>query len=168
MKEVHKNFFIGNDTDCDVCRSNPEFSIIHACKTCHQRALRYSGSLPSSHPNYLILEDSPASIERRNLYLNMVDMSNELLPEFTNPIFKQAIAFINREIQTKKVLIHCNLGMSRSPSIGLVYLAKTGIISKKSFAEAVNEFVILYPRYSPGTGILSYMQYNWDYLMNEL
>ena len=161
MKEVNANLFIGDDADCNVCARNPEFSIVHACKTCHQKALGYNrGALPSVHPNYLIYEKGA------HLYLNMVDMPGEFLPEFTHPIFKTAMDFITREIQNKKVLVHCNYGMSRSPSLGLVYLARTGVISKACLEDAANEFEARYPRYSPGTGITLYMRRNWDFLMN--
>ena len=162
MKKIHTNLFIGGDSDCDACLMDPEFSIVHACKTCHQKAVKYEGSLSPSHPNYLIYEVGS------HIYLNMVDMPNELLSKFTNPIFKHAMDFINREIKTKNVLVHCNFGMSRSPSLGLVYLASTGVISNNSLENAADEFFGLYPKYSPGTGIMLYMKHNWDFLMNEL
>ena len=162
MTKIHSNLFIGGDADCDACAINPEFAIVHACKTCHQQALKYSGALPPTHPNYLIYEHGS------HLYLNMVDMPNELLPKFTHPIFECAMGFINREIKNKKVLIHCNFGVSRSPSLGLVYLASTGVISNNSLEEAINEFEELYPKYAPGTGIILYMKHNWDFLMKKL
>ena len=162
MKEIYKNLFIGNDIDCSNSYLNSEISIIHACKTCHQKALNYSKSLLNTHPNYLIYEKGS------HLYLNIVDMPNEFLPKYTNPIFKSAIDFIDREIQTKKVLIHCNQGHSRSPSLGMVYLAINDIILNKFYEEARAEFVKLYPEFAPGTGIMLYMQRNWDYLINEL
>ena len=162
MKEIHTNLFIGDDTDCSACTADPEFAVVHACKTCHQRVLSYSGALSPMHPKYLIYEHGA------HLYLNMIDMPNEFLPRFTHPIFKRAMGFIDREIKTKKVLIHCNYGASRSPSLGLTYLAITGVISKNSIEEAASEFEEIYPKYTPGTGILFYMKRNWDLLMNEL
>jgi hypothetical protein len=162
MKEIYTNLFIGDDNDCFSCDMNPEFSIVHACKTCHQNAIGYKGSLPTTHQYYLIYEKDT------HLYLNMVDMPNEFLSKYTNPIFKRAMYFINREMRNKKVLIHCNLGHSRSPSLGLVYLATKGIISVNSYEIASNEFAQLYPKFSPGMGIMLYMQHNWDYLMAEL
>ena len=159
MTEIRANLFIGGDTDCGACSENHEFSIVHACKTCHQNILKYSLSLPDMHPNYLICEKG------HHIYLNMIDAQNELQSKFTFPVFKSALAFINREIKNKKVLVHCNFGMSRSPSIGMVYLASKGIISNKSLAEAINDFVSLYPQYSPGNGVTLFMKRNWDALM---
>ena len=161
MKEVYTNLFIGDDADCNVCSMNPEFSIVHACKTCHQKALGYRGALPPTHPNCLVYENGA------HLYLNMVETGpNELLPKLTHPVFKSAMGFIAREIQNKKVLVHCNYGMSRSPSLGLIYLAKTGVITKKSFEEAMNKFYELYPKYAPATGRMLYLKNNWDFLVN--
>jgi protein-tyrosine phosphatase len=100
--------------------------------------------------------------------LNILDTREEILPEYANPIFKSAMRFIDREIQNKKVLVHCNFGSSRSPSLGLTYLAIKKAITNDSFKAAANEFRKLYHEYAPGTGIILYMQHNWNFLMNEL
>ena len=162
MKEVYTKLFIGDDNDCMACSTDPGFSIVHACQSCHQRALNYKVSLPSTHPNHLIYEYGA------HLYLNMLDTPYELDSEFTHPVFKRAMEFIHHEIKTKKLLVHCNFGYSRSPSLGLVYLAINGLIPNKSLEEALNEYVKLYPKYAPGRGIRLYMKNNWDFLMNEL
>jgi len=162
MREIHTNLFVGGDDACASCATKPEFAILHACKSCHQEALAYRSALPPSHPSYLIHENPS------HLYLNMVDMPNELLPEYTHPMVKRAMEFIEQNLKTKKVLIHCNFGMSRSPSLGLIYLARTGIIPKSSLEKAAGVFAKLYPRYSPGEGISLYMKRNWDYLMGDL
>jgi predicted protein tyrosine phosphatase len=162
MKQIYKNLFIGDDNDCGFCSSSSQYSVVHACKTCHQKALKYKGSLSPTHPNYLIFESG------KHLYLNMVDMPNELLPKFTNPIFNKAMIFINQRIQIENVLIHCNQGFSRSPSLGLLFLVKTGVITENSFDMTVNKFLRLYPEYAPGKGIMLYMRHNWEYIINEL
>jgi predicted protein tyrosine phosphatase len=160
MKEIYTNLYIGDDNDCDACSADSGFSIVHACQSCHQRVLKDKGSLPQTDPSYLIYE------QETDLYLNLIDSPYEFLPEYTHPVFKRALEFIQREIKTKKVLVHCNFGYSRSPSIGLIYLAMTGAIPRDSFVEAANEFGLLYPKYSPGTGIILYMQKHWNYLVN--
>jgi hypothetical protein len=70
MIEIIENLYIGDDSDC--INQNRDMTIIHACKTCHQKGVGYRGNLPSTHPNYLILETNG------NLYLNLVDMEREL------------------------------------------------------------------------------------------
>lgn len=155
MFKIYDNLFIGNDSDCITAMKNDNFAVIHACKTCHQRILQYKNSLPKTHPNYLIYKNN------NNLFLNMVDMQNELLPDFTNPIIREAMTFIDGNIIHKNVLIHCNQGQSRSPSIALVYLAKKNIISNISYDFAIKDFLLLYPLYNPGQGIYLYLKNNW-------
>jgi hypothetical protein len=148
---------LNNNNDC--MSMNNDFAIIHACKTCHLNGVGYRGSLTSSHPNYLIKEDAT------HLYLNMVDMEQELLPKFTHPIIQTAMNFIKSNIENRKILIHCNQGFSRSPSIGLLYLAIKNDLPNTDFNLARNEFQNIYPNYQPGRGIALYMQNNWDDLM---
>jgi len=159
MKEITEKLFIGDDTDCSI--ASKKFAIIHACKTCHQKGVGYSGNLPASHPNYLIFE------QENNLYLNMVDMERELLPRFTHPIMNSAIYFIEKNISERTILIHCNQGQSRSPSIGLVYLARENNIASNSYSDARNDFLNVYPNYLPGRGIELYLMKYWQELMRE-
>ena len=162
MKEISSRLFIGNDTDCSVYSKKSDYSIIHACKTCHQKILNYEGSLASTNPKHLVYEQD------NHLYLNMVDISSALLEQFAIQIFKSAMIFIHREIKNNNVLIHCNFGQSRSASLGLMYLAITGVIPKKSYDEAIDEFIKLYPEYIPGIGIMLFMKNNWSFLVDEL
>jgi hypothetical protein len=161
MKQIFQNLYIGTDRDCSDGMA-ADYAIIHACKyPCHSKAVGYRGNLSKFHPNYLILE------REKHLYLNMVDMEQELSPIYTNPIFKSALSFIDRHIKDDKIkiLIHCNQGQSRSPSIGLVYLAKNGIISNASFKEAAMAFRDVYRDYIPGSGIAKYLSRNWAEIM---
>jgi cellobiose-specific phosphotransferase system component IIA len=160
MIQIHDKIYIGTERDCTL-KTLDEWAIIHACKNpCHVNAVGYKGSLPKSHPYYLILEKG------KHLVLNMVDMEQELHPAFTNPIMKAAMNFIENHIENNKILIHCNQGQSRSPSIALIYLAKKGVINSVTFTIAAKEFIQLYQNYQPGRGIALYMNRNWDYLMN--
>jgi hypothetical protein len=157
MKEIIENLYVGNDFDCST--NGSDFAIIHACKTCHQKGIHYRGNLSSSHPNYLIYEKD------NNLFLNLVDMDRELLSKFTHPIMKSAMNFIKNHVNTEKILVHCNQGRSRSPSIGLVYLAQNGTISSNSYINAKEEFVKIYPEYLPGKGFELYLHKNWECVM---
>ncbi|MBN2287628.1 MAG: dual specificity protein phosphatase family protein [Tissierellales bacterium] len=156
MIEIIHNLYVGDDSDCTS--ANFEY-VVNACKTCHQNALGYRGSLQNTHPNYLIYESG------RNLYLNMVDMERELLPLYTNPIMFAAMKFLDMYIKDHIILIHCNQGISRSPSIALLYCAKSKIIPFTSYQDAVNNFVELYPLFSPGRGISLYMNRNFSNLI---
>ena len=113
MFEVFPNLFIGTERECFFTQRD-DWGVIHACKSpCHQRALGYRGSLPKDHPNYLVYE------RENHLFLNIID-PNE--PLFMPPLFTASLDFIEKHISKRKVLIHCNEGLSRSPSLALLYL----------------------------------------------
>lgn len=160
MKEVYKNLFVGDMNDCEsnFKEGNPT-AIVHATKTCHRWGAGYQGTLKPDHPNYLIKE------AEQNLYLNMVDMERELMAKFTNPIMKAAFIFIDKHLKAgRKVLVHCDKGGSRGPSVAMLYLAK--INGWPNYADAKSCFADLYPEYHPGTGIELYMKKNFTDIMN--
>ena len=157
MKEITNNLYIGDDLDCSAITS--DFMVIHACKTCHQKGVGYRGNLSPSHSNYLVYEN------QSNLFLNIVDMDQELLSKYTHPMMESALNFIRNNIKLEKILVHCNQGRSRSPSICLVYLAQNGIISSNSYINAKEEFVKIYPSYLPGRGLEIYLHKNWESIL---
>ncbi len=154
MFKVYPNLFIGTERECCLTHSE-EWAIIHACKSpCHQRAVGYRGNLPSAHPNYLVYE------VKNHLFLNMIDPP---APLFKPPLFLASLDFIEKHISERKVLIHCNLGLSRAPSIALLYLAKrTEAINGESYVEAAKDFVRIFPLYKPSRGIALYLSNNWS------
>lgn len=149
--------YIGKDSDC-FWDERDDWAVVHACKhPCHRNALRYRTNLPSNHPNYLIY--------RRNshLVLNLVDM-DQLIDRFMRPIINAFYKFMD-EMEDKKILIHCNQGESRAPSLAILYLAKRkGIILSQSFDAARESFKQVYPLYNPGLGFRNYLKYYWDSL----
>lgn len=153
MIEVYPHLFVGNNTDC-FFHEKQGWAVIHACKSpCHQRIVGYKGSLPQDHPNYLICEKGT------HLFLNMIDPPS---PLFKPELFTKSIDFISNYIPARQVLIHCNNGFSRAPSIALLFLAKRPRkISNESFVKAVSDFKKLYPYYQPGKGIATYLCRNW-------
>ena len=75
----------------------------------------------------------------------------EVVPEFTADLGLK---------KGEKVLIHCNQGISRSPSIGLLYLAVKGIIKNENYNIAKEDFIKIYPKYEP-SGIKEFLEINW-------
>lgn len=139
----------------EVCTTSSP--TIHACKhPCHQQAVNYQGHLNKGHPEYLI------AVRSDDLYLNMVDM-DRLEHEFIDPILKAALDFIDQHSSKGgKITIHCNQGISRAPSIAMLYLAKREkSLPGESFDEAVEAFRVSYPRYEPGRGISDYLRGHW-------
>lgn len=156
MLEVYPNLFIGNDNDC-FYHEKEHWAVIHACKSpCHQRVLRYKGNLSEGHPNYLIYEKS------NHLFLNIIDPPT---PLFKAQLFTRSLDFIGDRFPERKVLIHCNNGLSRAPSIALLFLAKRiRKIANESYMLAATDFKKLYPCYQPGRGIVCYLLQNWSSL----
>jgi predicted protein tyrosine phosphatase len=63
------------------------------------------------------------------------------------------------------ILIHCNKGESRAPSLALLLLAKhLRAIAAESYDDAMGAFVKLYPEYSQGIGIQKFLRDNWRQL----
>ncbi len=156
MKESF-GLYIGNDTDCFWDNRNG-WSVVHACKhPCHCYAVGYKGNLPSTHPFYLIFRRGS------HLVLNLVDM-NRLDDRFMRPIIMAFYSFMD-EMEGQKILIHCNRGESRAPSLAILYLAKRrNLILDDSFDAAKQSFKKIYPFYNPGQGFNKYLQQHWNSL----
>jgi len=161
MFRVHHNLLIGSEGDCPFASSGrfagEGLAVVHACKSpCHQKAVGYRGSLRHDHPHYLVLE------ARNDMFLNMIDPH---VPLFMPPLFERSLDFIEEHISTREVLIHCNLGESRSPSLALLYLAKRAkVLSDDSYGAAMKQFLSVFPHYQPGLGIQLYLSRNWNKL----
>ena len=154
MTEVQNGLHVGKETDCRA--GDHEWAVVHACKSpCHQRAVGYRGSLSRHHPHYLALEQGP------DLYLNLIDPPT---PLFMAPSFNSFLAFSRVQLEDgRKILIHCNQGESRAPSLALLLLAKlVGSISNESYGAARAEFEALFNGYNPGMGIQKYLADHWS------
>ncbi|MCK0713597.1 hypothetical protein ACFO0U_05985 [Chromohalobacter sarecensis] len=153
MQEVYERVFVADATSC-LAGSN-EVAVVHACKIpCHQRAVGYTRNLPNSHPNYLVLERGS------DLYMNIIDPP---VPLFMPALFSKFLEFSKKHWDNgKKLVIHCNQGESRAPSLALLFLARAlTVIDDSSYSSARGEFQKLYPRYQPGEGIHTYFTQNW-------
>lgn len=72
--------------------------------------------------------------------------------------------------QTADVLIHCNHGRSRAPSIELLHMARTGALPRVTYRAAwlrYDEHVASLdrPTYRPGDGIRDFLRDNWKELL---
>ena len=154
MREVHERVYVGTELDCR--KGDSEWVVVHACKSpCHQQAVGYRGNLRSTHPNYLVLEDD------RDLYLNIIDPPR---PLFMPSLFTSFLEFAGRHWDAgSKILIHCNKGESRAPSLAMLFLSKhIHAISDDTFDSARTGFRTIYPSYQPGRGIQIYLRQNWN------
>lgn len=154
MQEIHERLFVGSEGDC--FRSRSGWAVVHACKSpCHQQAVGYRGSLPSDHPNYLVLED------QQNLFLNIIDPP---IPLFKHETFASFLTFSEEHWNKgENLLIHCNLGESRAPTLALLFMAKRlNALPASSYPEAKQQFAVIFPSYSPGQGIQTFLIQHWN------
>lgn len=159
MIEIHKNLWVGSQLAYEnQVRHENGWHVVQACKEpYHRRALGYSGrSVAQTHPEYLV------AVRGNRLVLNMIDAADpKYIPE---ALIQVAITYIDEAITAgHKVLVHCNQGRSRSPSIALLYLHQfVAPWTETSFQTAVDEFKQLYPEFAPAEGILGYLKQHWD------
>ena len=167
MKQIIDNLYVGSMYDYDCLGPGVlNFAILGACKEpLHRRYAKMRGedkpgytmrSMPSDEPEYLWAERDHA------LYLNLVDAREPKY--FSKYVFEKALSFIENEIANgRKVLIVCNQGESRAPSIALLYLIEHGYFDKcECFYEVVREFKDkYYENYNPGSGIYEFCKEYW-------
>ena len=157
MREVTKNLFVGSEIDEASIRRQPGWYVIHACKEpYHRDALGYSGrAAPKTHPEYLIARRD------NRLVLNLVDAPN---PDYIpSEIMDAAIQAIHENIGQFKVLVHCNQGASRSPTVALLYLAKfTDEFDGLPYEAAIQKFRQTYPEFLPAIGVSEFARRNWS------
>ena len=158
MVEIFPNLFIGSQDDYERrVRGKTGWKVVHACKEpYHRNALGYTGrAAPKTHPEYLIAR------RPNRLILNLIDPDD---PKYIpRQIIDSALVYIHKALgDNRQVLVHCNQGESRGPSIGLLYLVKyTNLLPKESSNAAVSEFRKLYPKYNPSHGMREFINTNW-------
>ena len=106
----------------------------------------YRGNLPSTHPDYALKR-----IENE-MALNLVDMDrfSENYLSFNRDMFTTAVSFLNEHrLQGYKILIHCNQGESRVPTIGLLYIGRLGTFEYADLDKSVQKLRKVYLAYMP-------------------
>jgi len=156
MKEVITGLFVGNQKDVEnYVFAGPWAFCLAAKEPWHRAHLLYTGrACAKDHPEYLwaVTEDK--------IILNLVDAPKAEF--FDKKIIDAALEFIEKQLLLqKRVVIACNQGESRSPSIALLFLIKEGVISGETFEDCEAEFMKLYPDYNPNDGIRGFCKLNW-------
>lgn len=152
--EVYPRLQVGSESDCRS--SSGGHAVVHACKSpCHQRFVGYRKSLPKDDPHYLVWRQG------FDLVLNLIDPP---VPLFQAESFRVFLEFASEAWDSgKTLLIHCNQGESRAPSLALLFMAKRlKELPSETYQAAAAQFRSLYPRYSPGEGIRQYLSQHWE------
>jgi hypothetical protein len=96
-------------------------------------------------------------ISDREMALNMIDAEN--LEYFSDEMVNAGLDFITETFaEGESILLHCNQGLSRSPSMAFLWMFEHGFLDKE-FRYAVPQFKKLYHDWSPGNGIWAYLRH---------
>lgn len=174
MIEITPKLYIGTT---DEIAAVLDFKIVNLAHTfhydLHHWKLRDKSVDRSSDPCYILHTDP------RILSLNWIDGEAKYFDYNGEGVrnVQKALSFIDKFLGPFNVLITCNKGQSRSPSLGMVYLAKCTnelservtsddgfVYSKPTYQEARERFMKLYPFYLPGQGITQFLIEHWHEL----
>ena len=159
MQEIIKNLFLGNDIDHETA-AEKGWPILVAAKDGphgHRTELKYTGrSAPKGDEFYYV--------DRGNVrHLNLIDPDTAAL--IPKQVINAALEFIKKyQEEDVQILVHCNQGHSRGPSIILGYLRTIGEMPN-GFLQSEKKFKTIYPPYDPKQGIQSFIQTNWRNLL---
>jgi hypothetical protein len=163
--ELMANIYIGTELDYYNIPDKTEWAILHCCKyPFHCNFVGYKGNLSPSHPDYAF------KIKGNEMALNLVDMDyfSKNYLDFNKRMFETAFSFLdgyrNKEY---KILIHCNQGESRGPTMGMLYAARLGAFDYADFDTTVAKLRTLYPLYKPKTNIYETVKNLWNCFVKD-
>lgn len=156
VHEILPNLFIGNDEGFEKLRYHKNWSFLRCCKFGpggHKELLDYHTNAAPPGPNYLWVKRGPI------LALNIIDLDDpEMIPQ---ELFTKGIQYIHDRLAAgDKVLVACNQGHSRSPSMVLLYLRAFDNFPD-SFVTGEKDFRKMYPPYDPASGVRSHVREMW-------
>lgn len=156
MEEVLHHLYVGDDQAYDKLKDKPGWSWLRCAKYGaggHQQTLDYHTLAAPPGPDYLM-------VRRGHLMaLNLLDLDD---PNYIDPdMIDSGLSFIGERLKAgDRVLVACNAGHSRGPSVALLYLRSIGEMPY-NFGMSVRFFRTLYPHYDPGAGIRQYLRSHW-------
>ncbi|MCO6455886.1 MAG: dual specificity protein phosphatase family protein [Pirellulaceae bacterium] len=132
--------------------------VVHAThEPCYRRAVgRYASDVPQADPEYLHARRGD------HLVLNLIDAPVEV--DIPIELYETALQFVNDGLNAGgRVLVHCNQGVSRSASIGLLYLKRfTSVLPDGDYDAAAKWYEReIYPAFNPGKAIRYFLRNNW-------
>lgn len=154
MIEVAPGIHVGSQADLEALPDDHGMAVVHACKEpFHRQALGYTGrAAPKDDPEYLFARRDD------RLILNLVDVAD---PAYVRlEIMDAVVEFVGEmRAEGRPIVIHCNQGRSRSPTIAMLLMAKS---LPAKFEDAEEAFKQIYPDYDPASGMRGFARVNWD------
>ena len=131
---------------------------VNACFYGRHIERNLSGSAPKGAEYYYVDRGD-------NRHLNLIDPDNPAL--IPKQVINAGLEWITKYMEKDvPILVHCNQGHSRSPSIVLAYLRTIGEMPN-GFLQSEKKFKTIYPPYDPLQGIQSFIQANWRNLLHR-
>lgn len=159
MIEIIDNLFVGDDKTYEKIEDKSGWSVLRCCKEGpdgHRQLLGYKTPGAPKGKDYL-------SVRHKNLLaLNMLDIDDPNF--FSDEMINHGLDFIEERIKAgDKVLVACNQGRSRGPSMALMYMRRVGELPV-GYRNGYRIFKTLYPKYDPGLGIEHYVKSHYNNL----
>lgn len=156
MIEVCSGLFVGSAADEEAISGQEGWYVISAARDpFHREALGgYTGrGAPKGDPEYYM------AYRDDRLILNLVDAAD---PAYIPEVVINAALDAIRENRGSKldVLIHCNQGHSRAPTIAFLYMHRQGALPD-DFELALEHFGRIYTDFAPAKGMLEYARAHW-------
>lgn len=159
MKQISPNVYVGSDEDYEKLKDEKSWAFLRCCKFGsggHKETLGYdTQAAPEGKNKYVV--------KRGNLMaLNLLDLHD---PHFVPEDAIQAgLYFIRDHVDDNKVLVACNAGHSRGPTVGLMWLRTIGRLPM-GFMQAEKVFRDIYPKFDPTQGIEQFARMHWNNLL---
>ena len=156
--EIINRLYIGDDADYEKRKDKPGWSFLRACREGpggHRDVVGYAGRSAPKDKDYFYARPT-----ENHMALNLIDADE---PHYIrDEVIDPALKFIQERLDAgDRVLVACNRGISRSPSIVLLYLRHIKDLPMGSH-HGIAQFKKLYPKYSPNTGMLHYVKSNYS------
>jgi len=112
----------------------------------------------------LLLKKDKFVLTENILALNLLDSHDPT--DFDDVFFAAGAKFILTNLQKNEpVFVHCQMGVSRSPSVVFVFLVSQKIIAHDNFKDALNEFLtIYYPYMKVNLGVYTYLKSHFPFV----
>jgi hypothetical protein len=160
MQRIYQGVYVGDDTDYVRSQYREDFSFLRCCKYGpggHQQTLDYhTPAAPEGDEHFVVKRE-------RLMALNMLDLDD---PNFVDPeMIKAGLDFVREQLLSEqKVLIACNQGVSRGPTMGLMFLKYIGDLPNISWLRSVYLYHHMYRGYDASQGIAQFARSHWSAL----
>ena len=161
MEKVLDRLWVGGDTDYNKIKDRPEFYALRCCKDGpggHKETLGYNTRSAPKGPDYL------AVVSGRRMALNYIDNDDpNYIPE---EMIKKGLRYIDEQLKAgHKILVACNAGHSRGPTMAMLYMRSIGELPY-NFHQSARIFHGLYSHYDPDIGVKSFSMSHWGMFEN--